>query len=209
MSTEEQPTREELMRELQQFKIWSGPKIAKVFRRTSIPGYELEPIGSGGFIKYRGKYFLLTNAHVINTIRDGDVLENIVVSNKKNNQRMNFIRYNSDDELDIAVLELDPMEAQNDSGRLFIDQRCFEEATKYINYNNIAFVHGFPRMQTEVYSEGQQCIAETTSFPYLTFIREYISDYGLISLYYSRESNIDEYFSPVQLYEPYGLVTYN
>ncbi|MCZ8517477.1 hypothetical protein O9H85_35095 [Paenibacillus filicis] len=166
MSAEIRLSTSQLLEELEQLKVWSGPKIAKVFRKTQIPGYELAPIGSGGFINYREKFFFITNAHVVQTIESGDLFGKIVVPFKDHgNEIVRFISCKMDEELDVAVLEIDPVQAQSDSDKLFVDQQCFQDPTQYLDACNFAFVHGFPASQTNVESDGRTILVETTSLP--------------------------------------------
>lgn len=196
----------DLIRELEQFRVWSSSKIAKVFRKTEIPGYELAPIGSGGFMHYKNKFFFITNAHVVKTINDGDFIGKIVVPLKDHGKEIvKFIQCELDYELDIAVLEIDQSQAQSDSDKLFIEHQCFEEPTQYLDRCNFVFVHGFPASQTNVESSDRIVVAETTSLPYLSFFKEYHREINLITIHYYKEGNINAYLSPTQLPEADGL----
>jgi hypothetical protein len=195
---------QELLREVVQFKEWSGPKIAKVFRKTGVPGYELAPIGSGGFICYRDKYFFVTNNHVVQTIEEGNILENIVVPFSDHGKIIvQFVRCESDPDNDISVLEIDQQFAQSKSDKLFIDSKCFEDPKNYLNRCNFVFIHGFPSANTHI--DNVEKVVETVSLPYVTFIKHYYEESNLISLFCENDGNIDEFQKKVQLPELYGM----
>lgn len=194
---------EKLRAEMEPFKQWSGPKIAKVFGKTNIPDFEYNPIGSGGFIFYRNRYFFVTNHHVVESI-EGDVLENTVVTFLDEGIEIaKFVGVESDKEIDICVLEIDHEFAQKHSYRQFLSSDCFENTEEYLGRCNFVFIHGFPYANTEIDFNAR--VIETTSLPYMTFIEGYNEDLELIRLSCNKEENVDEFGQAIQLPEFFGM----
>lgn len=68
--------KEELIRECRLFKNWSGPVLVRLLYQRE---HDLKPLGSGGLINYRGRYFVITNEHVIRNIPEDERNGSIII----------------------------------------------------------------------------------------------------------------------------------
>ncbi|WP_227495186.1 serine protease [Bacillus cereus] len=57
---------EELLKLFREFVPWSGRYLVRLFELKD----GVHPLGSGGLLKYKDRYFVLTNAHVIKDVED-------------------------------------------------------------------------------------------------------------------------------------------
>lgn len=179
---------EELLQKTIEFKGWSGPILTRVFNKTGVPGYELGALGSGGFLKYKGKFFIVTASHVVNMVNEDRRLTDIVIPNIIDGETkiLNLINHADDRDNDIAVFEIEPESARlmkQQTNKCFLDYELFdEEPLKYLEkVSNVVFLHGITGQETNINYDSFS--VEMTSTPYTTFINYVDEVTGLIALF--------------------------
>jgi hypothetical protein len=166
-------TTEELRRETARFKEWSGPILVKLLADNEDYIYSL---GSGGLIKYKERYFAITNEHVVRSINQNERISGINIPYKDKNgidKRMTIIAEAEDKDNDIAAFEISPHSVININNCRFLEEDQMEKDVKdYIeNTSNIVFSHGYPMYETTIDYEEKVVSMET--LPYTTFIDSY------------------------------------
>jgi hypothetical protein len=122
---------------------------------TNIP----EQIASGIFIKTNDKFFLLTCKHVFENIKGNDVI--IFIHSGKIVRLTSKIEFVSTNEnIDLAVIELNPLQAKN-----------IEEQYSFLHYKNIEFYHDFnnSKMYMLLGFINKQTLLENKSFKAMPF----------------------------------------
>lgn len=189
--------REELIKETKIFKEWSGPVLVKLFDESE---YGLLPLGSGGLLKYRGRYFVITNQHVIQNVVKERRKDNIIIPYKnKNNDDLSvkIICDQEDKENDFAALEISETSVKYMKNHWFLDETYIEkDVLNYIERSNIVFLHGFPWTETNIDYESK--IVDMTTLPYTTFVNEY-HDYSNILELTADSKGISEFGNEIEL----------
>lgn len=167
----EQIPQEELLQKSKQFKEWSGPMLCRIFNRTHVEGYEIGSLGSGGFLKYKNRFFVITAEHVLRDNILADIL--IPYGYQSDPKILTLTQLKEDKENDIAVVEI---KAQSAQFMQEINNRCFLEESLlntdpfgyYSKVSNVVFLHGVTAQETNFDYENR--IIEMTTTPYITFI---------------------------------------
>lgn len=177
---------EEFLKELVRFKPWPGPGpyLARIIEEKDD---DLIPLGSGGLLEYKGRYFVLSNEHVIKGIVD--LLRNIILpytSFDGISYKLEILSVEKDSEKDIAVFEVVKSEQFNNSNHLFLPYDYIENDVKsYAEKTNFVFCHGYPAFSTIVDSIKKEIEAET--FPYCTFISEFDKNINSLFIHVNEE----------------------
>lgn len=195
---------ESLLQESKDFTPWSALYLVRIFKKD---GENLFPLGSGGLLKYRNKYFVLTNYHVIKSVEN--INEEVVVPYTVRTEEycqsymMQIINHKYLKYDDIAVLEIQFSTNINLSQHRFLDEKFLDlNIEDYAAKNNILFLHGYPSVNTKIDDEKKEIVAET--FPYYTFIDKY--DTYIESIFaYIDEKGTSELNETVKIPDVYGM----
>ncbi|USK61357.1 hypothetical protein [Peribacillus asahii] len=189
--------REELLEETKRFKEWSGPVLVKLFTDSE---YGLLSLGSGGLLKYRGRYFAITNEHVIRNVDKEKRKSEIIIPYKdKNNKdiKVKIIDDEEDKENDFAALEICETSVKLMKNHWFLDESYMEKnVLDYIDRSNVVFLHGFPWTETNIDTANR--IVDMTTLPYTTFVNEY-NDYSDILELIADSKGISEFGTEINL----------
>lgn len=153
---------DEVLKETIRFREWLGPALVKLFYSDD----GLYPLGSGGLIKYKERFFIVTNEHVVRgIIREKRMVDIVILYTDKNNSSFSaeIIGENEDRDLDIAAFEIRAYSAQQMVNQYFMDEALIESnIDNFLKLSNIVFLHGFPYENTEI--DHDKKVIETTSF---------------------------------------------
>lgn len=185
---EERIDTQELLEKTKECKQYSGPILTRIFWKTGIPGYELGPLGSAGFLKYENKYFVVTAHHVVSSIDLSSRLNEVVIPfiTKDGTEILNISNHAEDKDNDIVAFEIEPNSAkllEAKSSKNFLDYTLFDEQPLSYNKNlsNIVFLHGIAGQETNI--DYEALTVEMTTTPYTTFIKEVDDASGMITLF--------------------------
>jgi hypothetical protein len=196
-------SQEELLKETAHFKRWSGPVVTKIFRDSNT---DPVPLGSGGFLKYKERLFLVTNEHVVHSVTKDDRKDNILITYKDRygiDYKARIIKDEEDAHNDLAAFEISLNSAELMKNHWFLDETYIEtEVSNYLERSNIVFLHGYPWEGTEIDSENKT--VTLTSLPYTTFVEKYEEYPGIIVLY-TEENGISEFGEMVPLPSFFGM----
>lgn len=190
-------SQDDLLEETAKAKEWSGQYLIKVFK--NIDG--LESLGSGGLIKYRGKFFAVTNAHVVKSLEENQLLSNIEISYKDEQEIdriAKLIDVKVDKENDLAAFEISPASVKQMYNHIFLDEELLEKDAKhyFVDRGNIVFLHGYPSLETSIDHKEKE--VDMTTLPYTTFIKEY-DDFSEILTLYGEAYGISEYGNKIDV----------
>ncbi|MED0981374.1 trypsin-like peptidase domain-containing protein [Bacillus paramycoides] len=174
--------KEELLNLFGEFVPWSGKYLVRLFQRKD----GLHSLGSGGLLKYRGRHFVLTNAHVIRNVEDKKDIIIPYMINDSQTYSMTVIdwKYNFPD--DIAVLEVEFNDDIAISNHSFLDSNLIDtDITEYTNNTNILYLHGYPSGRTTIDEDNKEVEMET--LPYCTFVAEFDTDINSVYAYIDEE----------------------
>jgi hypothetical protein len=166
---------EELLKLFREFVPWSGRYLVRIFELKD----GVHPLGSGGLLKYKDRYFVLTNAHVIKDVEDKNDIRIPYTINESQTYSMVVIdiKYNVPD--DIAVLEVRFDDYLDRSNHSFLDSNFIDtNITEYTNNTNILYLHGYPSGRTTIDEENKEVDMET--LPYCTFLAKFDDDIGSV-----------------------------
>lgn len=191
-------TNEVLREETGRFKDWSGPILIKLLADDNDFIYSL---GSGGLIKYRERYFAITNKHVVSSIIPSERLRGINIPYKDKggvDRRMTIIAEAEDTDNDIAAFEISANSAANFGDTRFLEEHQIEKDVKnYIdNTSNIVFLHGYPIYDTKI--DYVNKVIDMETLPYTTFIDSY-DDYADIIMLDCDLTGITEYGETIEI----------
>ncbi|EJQ72864.1 trypsin-like peptidase domain-containing protein [Bacillus toyonensis] len=164
---------EELLKLFKEFIPWSGRHLVRLFEMKA----GLHPLGSGGLLKYKDRYFVLTNAHVIKDVEDkNDIRIPYTINNSQTySMKVIDIKFNVPD--DIAILEVSLDDYLNRSNYRFLDSSSIDTNLKeYTDNTNILYLHGYPSGRTNIEQENKEVDMET--LPYCTFVAKYDDSIG-------------------------------
>ena len=191
--------RETLLKELDSFKKWSGPFLVKILADIPKYGSNPVPLGSGGLVKYKNRYFVLTNAHVVNNNDISDLVKeiNIPYTFEDNSYKMTILEAYKDSQADIAIFEIRYNENILKSNHQFLEVNNIEhDIPAFVDMTNIVFLQGYPFYSTTIDNVAKEITAET--LPYCTFVESF--DETVNSLYLITDSTgIDENGNEVEL----------
>lgn len=163
-------TQKEHLEILEEFKVWSGPFLVRILEESSDGPI---PLGSGGLLEYKERYFVLTNAHVIKNVKNpkGNIIVPYTINDEKT-YKMTIKSISNDTQKDIAIIEIDKSKQLNGSNHNFLPVTYIEtDVESYSEKCNMVFCHGYPVFSTFVDKKNKVVDAET--FPYGTFIQEF------------------------------------
>lgn len=194
----------DLLKELVLFKDWSGPILVKVMSDTSEFG--MRSLGSGGLLNYKGRYFVITNEHVISSVQNDNRINEIFIpyKNKMNvDNKMKIIDEKSDFGEDLAVLEICPKTIKDMNNHHFLDEIYLEsDIEDFVNRTNVVFLHGFPGSETKINDNDK--LVDMTTFPYLTFVESYDTFVGTLDLH-TEDTGLSELGTTVNIPDFYGM----
>jgi hypothetical protein len=189
--------REELLAETVRFKGWSGPVLVKLFGNS---GYGLYSLGSAGLIKYKNRYFVVTNEHVVKHVEKENRQNEIIIPFKdKNGNDMNakIIDHDDNEDIDFAAFEICPTSVSEMKNHWFIDETYIElSVTDYLKRSNVVFLHGFPASQTSI--DYQSRTVDMVTLPYTTFVDNY-DDFSDILELTIEKRGISEFGTEIEL----------
>lgn len=191
---------EKLLEELGYFKEWSGHYLVRVLADIKKYGGYPVLLGSGGLLKYKDRFFVVTNAHLFRNDDIVDLKSEIVIPYTIENEKtfkMTIITAFKDTQLDIAVFEIEIKDNTLKGDHRFLEYDYIEhDLPSYVEKTNIVFLQGYPSQSTLIDHDKKEIIAET--FPYCTFVNNF--DEEVNSLYLFTESGgIDENGNKVEL----------
>ncbi len=174
--------KEELLKLFGEFVPWSGRYLVRLFQIKD----GLHSLGSGGLLKYKDRYFVLTNAHVIRDVEDKkDIIIPYTINESQTNS-MTVIDMKHDLPADIAVLEV---EFNNDlaiSNHSFLDSNLIDmDITEYTNNTNILYLHGYPSGRTIIDEDNK--VVDMETLPYCTFVAKFDNDINSVYAYIDAE----------------------
>ncbi|KQU17806.1 hypothetical protein ASG65_26180 [Bacillus sp. Leaf13] len=181
----------ELLEETTRFKNWSGPYLVKVFQGVKT----LTSLGSGGLLKYKGRYFAITNEHVVRSVEKNQRISDINISYKDKDQvdfRATIIAESEDKDYDLAAFEISPHSVARMQNHLFLEETLIEKDVKgyFENRSNVVFLHGYPATDTII--DNQNKVVDMATLPYTTVIESYDVTSDIVMLYAERENGISE-----------------
>jgi hypothetical protein len=160
--------REELLKLFREFVPWSGKYLVRLFQMKD----GLQSLGSGGLLKYKGRYFVLTNAHVIKDVENKKEIIIPYTINDSQTYSMTIIDVEYDLPADIAIFEIRYNDYLAISNHSFLDSNLIDtDITTYTNNTNILYLHGYPASKTIIDEETKEVDMET--LPYCTFVAEF------------------------------------
>lgn len=191
---------ETLLEELGKFKEWSGPYLVKILAEIASYGDTPISLGSGGLIKYKNRYFVLTNSHVVSNSDISSLKTDINIPYTVDDKsfKMTILDAYKNSQDDIAVFEVRFNENILNSNHSFLDYENFIEPdiSVFVDKTNVVFLHGYPYSSTTIDNDIKTIIAET--LPYCTFVDNF--DTTVNSLYLLTDpSGTDEYGNNVDL----------
>jgi hypothetical protein len=154
---------EDFNQEVNQFISFAKKYYCKLFIKID---REYSPIGSGGFFKYKGKNYLMTNWHVIK----GWNKQDIFISVSTDGNAINCLNNKpiGDQDFDIAIFEIFPEYITKFNGKEFLDIEFFQRnPIDYLKLYNTAIVFGNPTCFAE--SNNEYTEYDLTMFTYFTF----------------------------------------
>lgn len=162
---------EELLEELELFTQWSGPFLVRIMGNSNIPGYDPPfTLGSGGLLKYRNRYFAITNHHVIKNL--ANIKEDIRIPYTVKDLgtfSMTVLEAYSSSMEDLAAFEVRYNSYIEKSNHSFITEDYIDYKIKeFASRTNITFIHGYPAIRTNIDDARKEI--EAITFPYCTFI---------------------------------------
>lgn len=197
---------EKILWEMNEFKQISGPKLCRILAdQGTNSGERYLFLGSGGFLHYNDKYFIVTNHHVVRSIPYDDRLNKIVVPIvDEGTSKAVLINQAEDIENDLAVFELPKSDLIRFKPKGFLEPCMIEiDPVSYLeNSCNIAFIHGFPNSRSNIDHGKKTIVVET--LPYATYAADYDGGMDLIKLSAPGEG-IDQLRKDVELPEYYGM----
>jgi len=190
--------RKDLLNELGLFKKWSGPFLVKILSNS--PDFGLRSLGSGGLMKYKKRYFVITNAHVIRYIEEENILNEIVIPHRDKLNKdfiMKIIKAERDNYADIAAMEICPSTIDTMGNHWFITEAYLEyDLNDFIARTNVVLIHGFPGSKTRIDNDNK--IVDMETLPYLTYTKDCdVSDDSLTL--YTEETGVSELGVSVEL----------
>ncbi|PDY38431.1 hypothetical protein COO17_21095 [Bacillus wiedmannii] len=166
-----------------EFKELSGKHLVRILK---IKDSKIEALGSGGLLKYKDRYFVITNAHVIKGVEDKREIRIPYIVNDDCSFSMEILdmKFNLPD--DIAVLEINLKDNFVRSKLEFLDA-CFldTDLKGYVDRTNILYLHGYPSGGTNIDEDNMGIEIET--LPYCTFVAEFDEEIGSLYAYINDE----------------------
>ncbi|PGO65819.1 hypothetical protein CN980_23600 [Bacillus cereus] len=174
--------REELLKQFVEFVPWSGKYLVRIFQMKD----GLQSLGSGGLLKYKGRHFVLTNAHVIKEVEDKKDIRIPYTINESQTRSMTVIDMKRDFPADIAVLEVEFNDYLAISNHSFLDSNLIDtNITEYTNNTNILYLHGYPSSRTIIDEKNK--VVDMETLPYCTFVAEFDTDVNSVYAYIDDE----------------------
>jgi hypothetical protein len=185
------PTKE-LEEETEIFKQWSGSFLIKLF---GISNESIFSLGSGGLLKYKGRYFAVTNEHVVRPVEKSKrltkigILYNYRSDSKYHSKRATIIAEAESKDNDLAAFEISPETVEHMNDHSFLDETFFEEDIKgyFDNTSNIIFTHGYPSTGTDI--DHLNKVIDMETLPYTTFIESYDYSADILMLHAEEGGN--------------------
>lgn len=167
--------RELLLKEFEEFTPWSGRHLVRLM---GMKDSKMVPLGSGGMLKYKDRYFVLTNAHVIRGIDKNDIRIPYTINDSVTySMTILDVKFSLSD--DLAALEIRFSEKINESNHEFLDSIYIEtNIEEYIARTNILYLHGYPYGGTTIDDEKKEI--EAVTFPFCTFVDKYDTYIGSV-----------------------------
>ena len=160
-------SKELLLQEFKEFKPWSGLHL------VGIRDSKLTALGSGGLLKYKNRYFVLTNYHVVKGIQDlkKEILIPYTIDDEESFS-FTIIDVKLSPSSDIAVLEIRFNESINRSNHRFLDEKYLDlDIETYTAKTNVLYLHGYPTGSTTIDDDRNEM--ESVTFPYCTYVDKY------------------------------------
>jgi hypothetical protein len=174
--------KEELLKLFGEFVPWSGKYLVRLFQMKD----GLQSLGSGGLLKYKGRHFVLTNAHVIKAVEDKKDIRIPYTINDSQTYSMTVIDMKYDSPADIAVLEVEFNDYLAISNHGFLDSNLVDtDITQYTNNTNVLYLHGYPASRTIIDEKNKEVDMET--LPYCTFVDKFDTDENSVYAYINEE----------------------
>ncbi|WP_147533010.1 hypothetical protein [Bacillus marasmi] len=186
MSWKEIPDKNDdfILKEFKHFKDISGPYLCRILGDSPEYGdYRYFFLGSGGFLKFREKFFVVTNYHEVKDIPYEERLERIVVPIVSDGTaKAVLINQAEDKHIDLAAFEIPNTDVARFHPKNFVtDEKLETEPVNYLESvcNNV-LLHGFPGERSII--DYDKKIIGITTFPYGTFAKGYDKDIDMIEL---------------------------
>ncbi|WP_172605346.1 S1 family peptidase [Bacillus cereus] len=174
---------DELAKMFPEFKEFSGKHLVRILK---IKDSKIEALGSGGLLKYKDRYFVITNAHVINGVEDKREIRIPYIVNDGRTYSMEVLDIKFNLPADIAILEISLDDKFVRSKHEFLDT-CFidTDLKGYVDRTNILYLHGYPSGGTNIDEENMGVDIET--LPYCTFVAEFDEEIGSLYAHIDKE----------------------
>lgn len=195
---EEKEIKKILFNALIDFKEWSIPYLVKVMASINEFGEDPISLGSGGLLKYKNRYFVLTNSHVVKRINDfkKEAIIPYTLDDKKS-FKMEIIKGIRDSQKDIAILEVEFSEDIIKSNHQFLEhENVMYDIKSFTEKSNVVFIQGFPSYATSIDNNVKEIMAET--LPCCTVVESFNGDDNALYLHMDQE-NIDENGSAINI----------
>lgn len=163
----------QFINEMKPFKFLSGQFQCRILGLSDIEGAGYFLKGSGGYLTYKNRYFLVTNYHVVEDLSLKKVIAPCVSNGRKIAKLIDDKR---DSDSDIAVFEIDRSSIENFEGKGFINQKLIKSnPISYLKKYNPVFLHASPGEKSSINYESKE--VNLTTFPYCTFAKGTLRDY--------------------------------
>lgn len=172
-----------ILKEVSLFKQISGPILCRVLADWNTDEYRYTLLGSGGFLNFKGKYFVITNYHVVQSVPEEGLPKNIVVPIVHHGtSKARFTRYALDKRSDLAAFEIVEEDIDRFDPKRFITEDYAQiNPVEYLrDQNNMVLLHGCPSDMSGIDYNDQ--VVQVTTFPYVTFAIGYQEESNIIQV---------------------------
>ncbi|WP_273854012.1 hypothetical protein [Guptibacillus spartinae] len=189
---------EKFMEIMPEFKAWSGLALVKIFDDS---GSKIKPLGSGGLVNYKGRYFVVTNEHVVRSVPKGNraIYINIPYADKDAiDRKMIVINDAENKDNDLAAFEISEETVNKMNEKSFLSEENYDlDIEDYINdISNVIFVHGYAVYDTQI--DHMEKTIDMVTTPYQTTVAEY-DQYAEILNIHSNQEGISEYGEEIEV----------
>ena len=172
------------------FKLWSGPYQTRILFETDFENWPYYLGGSGGYLKYNGEYFLVTNFHVVRDYVEPDrqnKIKALCVSQGSICAKLYDCKYSNFD--DLAVFRVDRQMVHLFKGKDFLTAGFIDEnPDKHLeDMCNTVLLHASPGENCELDYDSQ--VGELVTLPYMT---QSIGEYSGMIMLSAEPIGIDE-----------------
>lgn len=165
--------------ELKKFIKWSFDRQCRILQDISHITEET-PValrGSGGYLIYKDRHFLVTNEHVVHDIEMEKV---IAICGKSTSERAILVKEAKDPNSDIAVYEVDPSCINKFCNHTFLTiSRVNQDPIRHLQEFNTVYLNAVPSARAEL--DYDKKTLDLENYAYCGFVL-CADDYGLIEI---------------------------